>query len=78
MRMWERQLTEVVEDSDKYLFQLFNMISVYKFCVIYGICLCLMAESLIFDMMLNTAFEDGIDTIEDLIDMDIRLGNYSG
>ena len=36
------------------------------------------SDALLFDMMLNTAFEDGIDTIEDLIDMDIRLGKYSG
>ena len=36
------------------------------------------SDALLFDMMLNTAFEDGIDTIEDLIDMDISLGKYSG
>ena len=32
------------------------------------------SDALLFDMMLNTAFEDGVDTIEDLIDRDMRLG----
>ena len=50
------------------------MISVYKFCVIGGIFLQMFADSLLFDMMLNTAYEDGVDTHQDLIDRDISLG----
>ena len=51
---------------------------VFKFWTIGGIFLYMFSDALLFDMMLNTAFEDGIGTIEDLIDMDIRLGKYSG
>ena len=32
------------------------------------------ADSLLFDMMLNTTYEDGIDTIQDLIDREMSLG----
>ena len=32
------------------------------------------ADSMLFDMMLNTAYEDGVDTIEDLIYRDMSLG----
>ena len=51
---------------------------VFKFWTIGGIFLYMFSDALLFDMMLNTAFEDGIDNIKDLIDMDIRLGKYSG
>ena len=47
---------------------------VFKFCVIGGIFLQMFADSLLFDMMLKTAFQDGVDTPEDLIDRDICLG----
>ena len=50
------------------------MVSVFKFCVIGGIFLYMFADAVLFDMMLNTAFEDGIDTIQDLIDRDMSLG----
>ena len=50
------------------------MISVYKFSVIYGICMCLFADALIFDIMLKTAFHDGVETIQELIDRDMSLG----
>ena len=32
------------------------------------------ADSMLFDMMLKTAYEDGVDTIQDLIDRDMTLG----
>ena len=48
--------------------------SVFKFCVIGGIFLQMFADSLLFDMMLKTAFQDGVDTPEDLIDRDMSLG----
>ena len=51
------------------------MISVFKFFVIYGICLCLFVDAILFDMVLKTAFEDGIDDHEDLIDRDMSLSN---
>ena len=53
---------------------IFNVISVFKFCVIGGIFLQMFADSLLFDMMLKTAFQDGVDTPEDLIDRDMSLG----
>ena len=59
------------------IFLTLNMISVFKFWTIGGIFLYMFSDALLFDMMLNTAFEDGIDTIQELIDMDIRLGKYS-
>ena len=51
-----------------------NMISVFKFWTIGGIFLYMFSQSLLFDMMLNTAFQDGIDTIQELIDKDMYLG----
>ena len=50
------------------------MISVFKFSIIYGICMSLFADAILFDMMLKTAFGDGVDTIQDLIDRDMSLG----
>ena len=32
------------------------------------------SDALLFDMVLNTAFEDGVDTMQDLIDRDMSLG----
>ena len=50
------------------------MISVFKFWTIGGIFLYMFSDALLFDMVLNTAFEDGVDTIRDLIDGDMSLG----
>ena len=50
------------------------MISVFKFWTIGGIFLYMFSDALLFDMMLNTAYEDGIDTIQDLIDREMSLG----
>ena len=50
------------------------MISVFKFCVIWGIFLTWFADALLFDMMLKTEYRDGVDTIQDLIDRDMTLG----
>ena len=47
---------------------------VFKFWTIGGIFLYMFSDALLFDMMLNTAFQDGIDTIQDLIDKDMSLG----
>ena len=49
-------------------------ISVFKFWVIGGIFLHMFADSLLFKMMLKTAYEDGVDTHQDLIDRDMSLG----
>ena len=46
----------------------------FKFWTIGGIFLYMFSDALLFDMMLNTAFQDGIDTIQDLIDKDMSLG----
>ena len=51
-----------------------NTISVFKFWTIGGIFLHMFADSVLFDMMLKTAYEDGIDTHQDLIDRDMSLG----
>ena len=50
------------------------MISVFKFCVIGGVFLHMFADSLLFDMMLKTAYDDGVDIPQDLIDRDMSLG----
>ena len=50
------------------------MISVFKFWVIGGIFLHMFADSLLFSKMLTTAFEDGVDTHQDLIVRDMSLG----
>ncbi len=50
------------------------MISVFKFCVIGGVFLRMFADSKLFDMMLKTAYQDGVDTHQDLIDRDMSLG----
>ena len=56
------------------IFLTLNMILVFKFWTIGGIFLYMFSDALLFDMMLNTAFQDGIDTIQDLIDRDMSLG----
>ena len=48
--------------------------SVFKFWVYGGVCLHQFADSLLFDMVLKTAYEDGVDTHQDLIDRDMSLG----
>ena len=79
MPILEKHLTQVVKKIENILIILtINIIlTVFKFWTIGGIFLYMFSDALLFDMMLNTAFEDGIDTIQELIDMDIRLGKYS-
>ena len=76
MRMLERQLTEVVNDNDRYSFfsDLQTSSSVFKFCVIGGIFLHWFTDSMLFSTMLKTGYEDGVDTLQDLIDRDMSLG----
>ena len=74
MPILERHLTQVVSDINKSNILTMHMLSVFKFCVIGGIFLQMFADSLLFDMMLKTAFQDGVDTPEDLIDRDMSLG----
>ena len=55
-----------------------NMISsVFKIWIYVGVCLAQFADSLLFDMMLKTAYLDGVDTPQDLIDRDMSLGTYN-
>ena len=51
-----------------------NMISVFKFWTIGGVFLHMFADSMLFDMMLKTAYQDGVDIPQDLIDRDMSLG----
>ena len=51
-----------------------NFLSVFKFCVIWGIFLTWFADALLFSMMIKTSYKDGINTIQDLIDRDMSLG----
>ena len=76
MRMLERHLTEVVNDNARYSFfsDLQTSSSVYKFCVIGGIFLHWFTDSMLFSTMLKTGYEDGVETIQDLIDRDMSLG----
>ena len=50
------------------------MESVFKFWTIGGVFLHMFADSMLFDMMLKTAYQDGVDTPQDLIDRDMSLG----
>ena len=50
------------------------MISVFKFWTIGGIFLYMFSDALLFDMILKTSFQDGVDTIQDLIDRDMTIG----
>ena len=50
------------------------MCSVFKFWTIGGIFLYMFSDALLFNMMLNTAYEDCVDTVQDLIDRDMYLG----
>ena len=52
-----------------------NILSVFKFCVIWGIFLTWFADALLFDMMIKTSYKDGVNTIQDLIDRDMTLSN---
>ena len=51
------------------------MIPVFKFCVIWGIFLTWFADALLFDNLIKTAYEDGVDTHQDLLDRDMTLGS---
>ena len=76
MPILERHLTQVGSDDDKcsnYSNHQPDLL-VFKFWTIGGIFLYMFSDALLFDMMLNTAFQDGIDTIQDLIDRDMSLG----
>ena len=50
------------------------MISVFKFCLIWGIFLTWFADSMLFDMMIKTEYLDGVNTVQELIDKDMSLG----
>ena len=76
MPILERHLTQVVSDINKSNILTMHMMSAFKFCVIGGIFLHMFADSLLFDMMLNTAYEDGVDIPQDLLDRDMSLGVY--
>ena len=51
-----------------------NDISVFKFWTIGGIFLHMFSDALLFDMMLNTAYEDGVENHQDLLERDMYLG----
>ena len=76
MPILERHLTQVVKENRKYSDYSDHQpdLLVFKFWTIGGIFLYMFSDALLFDMMLNTAFQDGIDTIQDLIDKDMSLG----
>ena len=50
------------------------ILSVFKFCVIWGIFLTWFADALLFDMMLKTSFEDPVNTVDDLNNRHMSLG----
>ena len=51
-----------------------NIILVFKIWTIGGIFLHMFSDALLFDMVLNTAYNDGVDSLQDLIDRDMSLG----
>ena len=73
--MLERHLTEVVlVNINIPIILTNNMISVFKFCVIWGIFLTWFANAKLFDMMIKTEYREPVNTIQDLIDRDMSLG----
>ena len=48
--------------------------SVFKFCVIWGIFLTWFADALLFDMMIKTEYKEPVNTIQDLFDRDMEFG----
>ena len=76
MQMLGRQPIEVVSQFLTFQFILIiNMISVFKFCVIWGIFLSWFADALLFDMMIRTDYGEPVNSIDDLIDRDMILSN---
>ena len=61
--------TVILSDSETFI------LSVFKFCVIWGIFLTWFADSLLFDMMIKTEFGDPITSMEELKDRSLTLGN---
>ena len=59
--------TVILSDSETFI------LSVFKFCLIWGIFLTWFADSLLFDMMLKTSFKDGVDNTQNLIDKNMIL-----
>ena len=43
--------------------------------MIWGIFLTWFADALLFDMMINTSYEDGVNSLQDFIDRDMYLGD---
>ena len=76
MPILEKHLTQVLSDVDKSSNYSDHQpeLLVFKFWTIGGIFLYMFSDALLFDMMLNTAFQDGIDTIQDLVDRDMSIG----
>ena len=52
-----------------------NILSVFKFCVIWGIFLTWFTDALLFTMMIKTSYKDGVNSHQDLIDKDMTLSN---
>ena len=51
-------------------------IIVFKFCVIGGIFLFWFFDALFFEMLIKEEFGEGVDSIGDLIERDMSLGEY--
>ena len=60
--------------NDAYFSDSHHDISVFKVWTIGGIFLHMFSDALLFDMVLNTAYKDGVDSLQDLINRDMRLG----
>ena len=78
MPMLGRHLTQVVYDIDKYKYYSYynykHDLSVFKFWTIGGIFLHLFSDAVLFDMVLKTDYEDGVNTPGDLNDRQMSLG----
>ena len=55
--------------------KIFHMISVFKFCVVWGIFLTWFADSMLFTMMIKTEFRDPVTSIQELKDRSLNLRN---
>ena len=54
-----------------------NHIKVFKYCVLGGIFIFWFFDAMFFSMLIKEEFEDGVNTVQDLIYRDMELGKYT-
>ena len=65
---------EILSIINIMIHQHYIIISVFKFCVIWGIFLTWFADALLFDMMIKTEYKEPVNTVQDFLETDMELG----